>query len=256
MFLRSREEALDTVAEILALPERRAQIIRTTVAIMQCLDADARDFLADCQVLLIEGGLEALKNKRREVYEQLEDEDLVVVFDPEEHQQFEAIASACDALRLSDIVREVFPALTTRYQPWEVARAMLARETSVQELLVTALQVRNGSVGRETYDAAFQKIEALILGHRPAWKPQAEEMRRDCVAVVRTLALTDPSQAATEAELLFSILATSDDRAQPFCDLMGRDPTGAVEYLGRIHELTVALRAMDQETSPASKSLA
>ncbi len=256
MFIRSREEALDAVAEILALPERRAQIIRTTVAIMQCLDADPREFLADCQLMLIEGGLDALRRKRREAYEQLEDNDLVVVIDPEENRRFEEIASAFDALRLSEIVREVFPPLTTRYQAWEVARAMIAGESSVQEQILAALKVRNGTAGQEAYDAALQDLERLIVSHVPSWKPRVEEMRRSCLAVVRETGLTDIAQASTEAEMLFSVIAASNERALPLVGLMDRDPVGAVSYVGQIHELTVALRAMDQEAGTSIKSVA
>lgn len=245
MFIRNREDALNAVAEILELPERRSQIIRCTVAIMQCLDADPRDFMADCQVMLISGGLDSLKQKRREAFEQLDDNDLVVVIDPEENRDFEAIASAMDALRLSDIVREVFPPLTTRYKPWEVARALLGSEAHVQSQIMTALKVRNGSAGSEAYDEALAGIEALVVAHLPEWRSQAEEIRRNCHAVV---------QEDLEGELLFSIVATSDDRAVPFLDLARRSPGEAIAFLGRIHELSVALRAMEKEAGVSSSS--
>lgn len=247
MFIRNREDALNAVAEILELPERRSQIIRCTVGIMQCLDADPRDFLADCQVMLISGGLESLRQKRRDAFEQLDDNDLVVVIDPEENREFEAIASAMDALRLSDIVREVFPALTTRYQPWEVARSLLGAEGHVQNQILAALKVRNGSSGDGAYEEALTGIEALVVAHLPEWRSKAGEIRRDCHAVVRD---------EVEAELLFSIVAASDDRAVPFLDLAQKNPGDAIAFLGRIHELSVALRAMEKDAGVSSKIVA
>lgn len=255
MFIRNREDALDALAEIVELPERRSQIIRCTVAIMQCLDSDPRDFMADCQVMVIEGGLEALRQKRRDMFEQLEDNDLVVVIDPEENAEFESIASAFDALRLSDVVREVFPVLTTRYQPWEVARALIGSEASVQGQIVAALKSRNNDPA--AYEEAARGIEALVLSHLPEWRGRTEAMRRSCLAVVKENGLTDRDQAATEAEMLFSILATSDRRALPFLEKMDREPAAAIEILGRIHELTVALRAMEKEVQETpAKSVA
>ncbi|GEM_PF-1641936 len=245
MYIRTREDALDAVAEILELPERRSQIIRSTVSIMQCLDADPRDFLADCQVMVITGGLDALRQKRRELFDQLEDNDLVVVIDPEENAEFEAIASAFDALRLSDVVREVFPALTTRYQPWEVARALIGSEASVQGQIIAALKSRSGDPA--AYEEALRGIEALVVSHLPEWRSRAEEMRRACLAVVKEDGLTDRAEAATEAEMLFSVIAASDTRALPLVERLDRDPAGAVAVVGRFHELTVALRAMEKE---------
>ncbi|MBI2901405.1 MAG: hypothetical protein HYY17_14565 [Planctomycetes bacterium] len=249
MYIRNREDALSALAEILELPERRTQIIRCTVGIMQCLDADPRDFLADCQVMLISGGLETLREKRREMFEQLQDNDLVVVIDPEENREFEAIASAFDALRLSDVVREVFPALTTRYQPWEVARALIGSEASVQGQIVAGLRARKGSPA--DFEEALRGIEALVISHLPEWRSRTEEIRRSCVAVVRQGGLTDREEAAAEGEVLFNVVATSDTRAIPFLERAEHDPSAAVEFLGRIHELSVALRAMEKEAGAA-----
>src|SRR6185436_2748383 len=120
MYIRSREDALDHLAEILDLPERRDQIIQSTIRIMLCLEVEPRIFLADCQALLIEGGLETLRARRREAVEALEDLPIVVL-DPVEDQLFEEIASALAALRFTQVVRQVFPAI--RGKRWQIARA-------------------------------------------------------------------------------------------------------------------------------------
>ena len=88
MYLRSREDALDAVAEILNLPERCDQLVQATVKIMLCLEVEPRLFLADCQALLVEGGLEALRRKRHDLLESLENCPLVVL-DPVEDRLFD-----------------------------------------------------------------------------------------------------------------------------------------------------------------------
>ena len=64
MFIHTYREAHDAVVEILDLPGRRAQIVACTVKIMQCLEAETRDFMAQCQSLLLEGGLGELQRRR------------------------------------------------------------------------------------------------------------------------------------------------------------------------------------------------
>lgn len=242
VYIRTKEEALDAVASVLGLPERRDQIIRCTVAIMQCLQAEPREFLADCQAMLIEDGLEGLKRKRREVLDHLQEHDVVAVLDPDENRQLETIASALDAVRFSDIVHEVFPNVADRYQPWEIARAMLASEAPLQEGVLTALRVRNGSAGPDDHAAAADKVDTLIRTALPSWRSRAGEIRRSCAAVV-----TD----AEESERVFWAIVTSDDRAVPFLQAVDRDPSSAVEIVRHLRELTNALRALDGARKPS-----
>src|SRR5579862_2770136 len=110
MYIRNQGDALHALAQILAMPERREQIVQVTVKIMLCLDAEPRTLLCDCQSLLIEDGLDALRLKRREALEHQESIP-VVILDPEGDRLFEAAATALDALRLTEVVRNVFPDL-------------------------------------------------------------------------------------------------------------------------------------------------
>src|SRR5260221_13328875 len=89
MYIRNQDEAMQALAEILEIPERREQIIQSTVRIMLCLDVEPRLFLADCQALLIEGGLEALRSRRRDAAESLQDLPIGVM-DPEGDRLFYA----------------------------------------------------------------------------------------------------------------------------------------------------------------------
>src|SRR3954447_10382820 len=110
MYIRHQGDALQALAQILDLPERRQQIVQCTIKIMLCLDAEPRALLSDCQALLIEDGLDALRRKRRDV---LENHDSVPIPlpDPEGDRLVEAAATGRDALRLAEVVRQVFPDL-------------------------------------------------------------------------------------------------------------------------------------------------
>src|SRR5688500_88806 len=119
MYIRTKEDALENLAEILQIPERRDQIIQSTVRIMLCLEVEPRILLADCQALLIEGGLETLRSRRRDAVEAAEDLP-VVVLDEVEDRLFEEVASALDALRFTEVVRQVFPGI--RADRWQIGR--------------------------------------------------------------------------------------------------------------------------------------
>src|SRR5438552_19066309 len=122
MYIRTTDEALENLAEILDLPERRDQIIPSTIRIMLCLEVEPRLLLADCQALLIEGGLESLRARRRDVVETAQDLP-VARLDLLRSQLFQEIASALDAIRFTETIRQVFPAL--RADRWQIARALL-----------------------------------------------------------------------------------------------------------------------------------
>lgn len=233
MFLRNRDEAMEALAAIVALPERREQIIGCTVAIMQCLDPEARTFMADCQAMLIEGGLEALRQKRREALAELQDAEMVVVEDPEEDRQLEALATAADALRFAGVVHAVFPGLAGRFEKWEIARALTAQEEVLRAQVVGALKSRG--------DAANQaRVEAVVEMHLPAWRAKAEKMLRAVRDTLKSYELEgDP-------EAIFTAIAVSDDRAIPFLESIDRNPAAAVEAVRRLQEWTATVRSLDR----------
>jgi len=68
-FIRGMQEARDALAEILAQPERRFQIITIMQKIVICMSRDTRKFLSDAMAGLIEGGLGYMRQKRREAIE-------------------------------------------------------------------------------------------------------------------------------------------------------------------------------------------
>lgn len=65
-FIRGLQEARDALAEVLALPERRFQIILIMQKIVICMSRDTRRFLSDAMAGLVEGGLEYMRQRRRE----------------------------------------------------------------------------------------------------------------------------------------------------------------------------------------------
>lgn len=244
MYIRTKDEAMDTVAEILELPERRTQIVQATVKIMLCLSAEPRAFLADCQALLIEGGLEHLRKKRRE---QMETTDTVpiIVLDPEEDRLFESVGSALDALRLSEVARQIFPTLASAHERWEVARALLVDEAAFQENVTAAIKSRSNP---GEFAKAHAAIEGMIVALKPAWAGRAVAIRAACLDVLTGAGQTPQEKLLQEAETLFELFATSDERALKLLNAVAADPQEAVFQIGRLHEILGAVRAVQEET--------
>ena len=179
MYIRSREDALENLAEILDLPDRRDQIIQSTIRIMLCLEVEPRLFLADCQALLIEGGLETLRARRREAVEAAEDLPIVVE-DPEEDRLFEEVASTLDALRFTDAIRQVFPGI--RAERWQIARAMLLYESGIREQVSAAVKCRGDAA---CIAAAREAVERLVAALRPAWSDRIGAIRTACLEALK-----------------------------------------------------------------------
>ncbi len=240
MYIRTREDAFAAVAGILDLPDRAAQIVRSSVAIMLCLDAEPRELLGDCQALLIDDGLEALGRKRREALDSLEPLPLVVA-DPESDRLFEAAARALDALSLTKAVRQVLPEV--RAERWLLARALLRDEARLRESLGAAIR---GRADRDARTLARRAVEQAVAAARPAWIDRAGSLRAACLDVLKGAGLDSLHE---EAELLFEIFALSDERA---CELLESTPAQRAQRVGRLHETLEAVRSLRAE--PAAKA--
>lgn len=238
MYIRHQGDALDALAQILDLPERRQQIVQCTIKIMLCLDAEPRTFLADCQALLIEGGLEMLRRKRRDLLES-ESTIPIVVLDPEGDRLFEAAASALDALRLTDVVRQVFPDL--RHERWIVARALLTHEAEIQNQLSAAIKARGQ---KDALRCARGSVDSILASQHPDWADRAGTLRAACVDVLKGASLTDPDRLHEEADLLFELFAISDERAGDLLRAIDRSPEDAVRLVGRLYEALDAVRSL------------
>ena len=174
-YLRTLDEAIDAVAAILELPSQRERLIQSTIRIMTCLHPEPREFMADSQALLIEGGLDALAQKRREMMAALE-EETIVVLNPEEDGLYDAVGTSLDALRLSDLAFRVFPALRYGCEAWQVARVLRKDELRFDELIAQGIRRRGG----EGYRQAQQNLERLIQAEKPSWSDRVPEIREAC----------------------------------------------------------------------------
>ena len=226
MYIRTREEALAVLAEVLDLSDRKAQIVHVTVAIMQCLDAEPRRLLVDGQALLLDGGLDALRRSRQQILTSLHRAPLDVEGD--------RLATRLDAMELTEVIRQVFPEI--RAERWVVARALLRAEAAVRDGVVAALRAR----GRQDERAkARRHVESALASARPAWIDRAGALRSACLSVIKRAA-ADVDGLHQDADLLFALVATSDE----LTDALFSDPESADVRLGRLLESFAAVRAL------------
>jgi hypothetical protein len=248
MYIRHQSDALNALAQILDLPERRQQIVQCTIKIMLCLDAEPRTLLSDCQALLIEDGLEALRRKRRDVLEHHESIPIIIL-DPEGDRLFEAAATSLDALRLAEVVRQVFPDL--RHERWVVARALLAHEAEIRAQLAAAIKARGQC---DVIRCARSSVESILAGSHPMWSDRAGSLRAACVDVLKGARLTDPDALHQDADLLFELFAVSDDRAAALLVALDQDPEDAVRQVARLYEALDAIRSLEAAAPARSQS--
>ena len=248
MYIRHQGDALDALAQILDLPERRDQIVQCTIKILLCLDAEPRTFLADCQSLLIEGGLDALRRKRQESL-QAHDAVPILILDPEGDRLFEAVGSALDALRLTEVVRQIFPDL--RHERWVVARALLTQEAELQAQLSAAIKARGQ---KDVLRCARGSVNSILASMHPAWADRAGTLRAACVDVLKGARLTDPDALHEEADLLFELFAISDERATELLDAIDRAPDEAVRQVARLYEALDAVRSVQVAAAEQSRT--
>jgi hypothetical protein len=244
-YLKTVDEAIDAIAEILELPEQRDRIIQCTIRIMMCLNPEPREFLADSQALLIEGGLEALAKKRRDMIESLEEETAVAVLNDEEDDLFESVGSAVDALRLSDVAFRVFPQLRRGLDPWRLARALRRDERRFDELLSQGIRRRGG----EGYHQAQQALERLVSSERPPWVEEAARIREACRALFDGTGVSDTP--VSDSELLFSLFAVNDDRAAELLAALDAGGESARDLTRRTFECLTALRELQERDKAA-----
>jgi hypothetical protein len=242
-YLRTLDEAIDAVAEILEMPSQRDRLIQSTVRIMMCVNPEPREFLADSQALLIEGGLEALAAKRRDLLEQLESQTAVVILNPEEDGIFDAVGSSLDALRLSDVAFRVFPDLRKGYEHWRLARALRQSELRFEELLAQGIRRRGG----EGYRKAQEALERLVLADDPPWLSQRGLLHDACRDYVQGRGVSDTP--VTDTEILFSIFAVDDARAAELLSALKDGPEAARELARKTFDCVATLRSIQEKAA-------
>jgi hypothetical protein len=242
-YLRTLDEAIDVVAEILEMPSQRDRLIQSTIRIMMCVNPEPREFLADSQALLIEGGLEALAKKRRELLEALEANTAVVILNPEEDGLYDAVGSSLDALRLSDVAFRVFPELRGGYEPWRLARTLQKNESRFEELLSQGIRRRGG----DGYRKAQEALERLILANEPEWAPHRTLIHEVCRTFIQSSRVSDTP--VSETGLLFSVFAVDDARAAELLAALEEGPEAAQNLAKRTFECVASLRSIQEKAA-------
>jgi len=236
IYIRSKAEALDAVAAVLALPERRQQIVQLTVRVAMCLDPEARRFLADCQAGLIEGGLEYMRQRRHDLIAARQEEgpEAIVIVDSSEDQLLEQVGVALDALRLTEIVRQVFPAAREQHAPWEIARAFLADEAELRKVMIEAVRA-HGAGNSEVYERARSEVQRRIAAAAPAWIEDLPLLTKAC-------------EVASPGEPhLLPAVAVDDMRAKLVIDLLTTSKAEALGYLRDVATRIDTLRRLEAE---------
>jgi len=238
IYVRNKAEALDAVASVLALPERRQQIVQLTVRIAMCLDSEARAFLADCQAGLIEGGLESMRKRRHELLAAHQEEapEAIVIVDNTEDQLLEQVGVALDTLRLSEIVRQVFPAIREKHAAWEVARTFLAAEEDVRKVMVEAVRA-HGAGDSKVYEHCRAEMERRIISVTPPW-----------MAVLPTIEAACTEVAPGDLHLTGAI-AVDDMRARLVVDLLANNHDEAIDYLKTVKSRIDTLHQLENESN-------
>lgn len=234
MYIRTKPEAIEALAAVLALPERSQQIIHLTVQIMTCLEPEPRRFLVDSMATLLENGLEFMRRKRQEALEDLREEALVVV-DPTQDDLLEQAGAALDALRMAHVALEVFPELRRRYPAWRVARAVLQHESAVREAMIQGVRLQTGSRSTDLAPA-LDDLVRLIEATAPEWLDSTPALDALCA---------EPA-LESDSETLFSVLAMSDDRVQLALDLLASDRSDALEYLAELRRRVEVLQEIHE----------
>lgn len=207
---------------MLALPERRLQIVQITVRVAMCLDAEARAFMADSQAALIDGGLESMAKRRREMIAEAQESgaEAYVIVDSQEDQLLEQVGQALDALRVAEIVRQLYADLREKHEAWEVARAILAREAEVRQLMIDGVKAQ-GEGNAAVYGKCREETLQHVLAARPAWFADAAKLGEVCRRAV-------PRESA---EKVLASVAVDDVRAKLVLELQDGE---AAEYLGEV----------------------
>ncbi|HVE40825.1 MAG TPA: hypothetical protein VNM14_13105 [Planctomycetota bacterium] len=243
MYIRSNDEALQYLAEILDIPDRREQIMQSTICTLLCLEVEPRLFLADCQAFLIEGGLESLRARRRGVIESREVP--IALLDRLEDARFEEVASALDALHFTEVVRRVFPEL--RADRWQIARALLLYESGVRTQVTTAVKARgNPDLVRTCREA----VEGMIVALRPGWGDRLGAIRTACLETLKKTSGTELDRLHEEAERLFELFAVSDSRAPELLAAIDADMARASEQIVACRDLAAAAQVLLTEPPP------
>lgn len=215
MYIRTREDALEAMGAILELPERRSQIVQSTVRVALCMTPEARSFMLDVQAGILTGGLDGLGARRQEALKKLSDTQVrkrAPGIDLKTDPLLEPIGQALDLLKMVDILVSTFPAVGLKHPKWELGRFIHDNASYVREAVEAGLRRR----GKPEHAPLEAKVLARIEDAKPWWPEWAGPLKEACAHYVRLLSKEpgDVHPSSNDPEVLFHVVAMSDERAQ------------------------------------------
>lgn len=221
MYIRTRDDAMDALGAILELPERRAQIVQSTVKVALCMSSEARSFMLDVQAGILSGGLDGLRERRRAAMEKLTDTTIIRKapgINVKTDSLLEPIGQALDLLKMVDILVSTFPGVALRHPKWELARFIHENASYVREAVEAGMRRR----GKPEHAPLEAKVLARIEARKPWWPEWAQPLKEACAHYVRLLSKEpgDVHPTANDPEVLFLIVTMSDERAQEVLHLL------------------------------------
>jgi hypothetical protein len=239
-YIKTKEEALDALAQTLALTERRQQIIDVNVKIILCLHPEPRVFLADCLAGLIGGGLDQMTREKLDAIEQ----DVVVIVNAEDDKLFETAARALDALHIAGVACDVFPTLAPEVERWQIARAIILNEAGVRECILAGVKARGTAsdpADPAAAETALKLLRVWIDQAKPAWQERATLLR-------------DALRDQPSSELMFNVIATDDVHAGPFLEYIEKDVERAARFAANFADILQTLRRLESESGRPTDS--
>src|SRR5262245_10998461 len=179
MFIRTKDEAMGALTEILDLPERREQIVQSTVKVAVCMTVETRRFMLDVQAGILSGGLDGLRAQRVKALAQLRETQVrrrAPGVDVKTDTLLHSIGGALDLLKMVGILYETLPGVKERRPNWEVARFIHQNASYVRDIIEAGIRRR----GKPEHAALEKKLLERIEEKKPWWPEWADSIRQAC----------------------------------------------------------------------------
>jgi hypothetical protein len=247
MYLRTVDEAMDALAEILELPERRRQIVESTVRIALCVTPEARRLMYDVQAAVLSGGLDALRRSRQEAVAKLTETTVrrkAPGVDLRKDPLLESVGQALDLLRMVDLLVRTFPALVPKHPRWELARFVHANASYVRDAVEAGMRKR----GKPEHAPLEAKVLARVEEQKPWWPEWADSIRQACVHYGRLLAKeAEAHPGAGDPDTLFHVVTMEEERAREVLRRMAGTSDELLAYFRELRtRIDLVLTAQDR----------
>ena len=241
---------MGALAEILELPERRAQIVQSTVKVALCLTSEARNFMLDVQAGILTGGLDELRRRRQEALARLSETRIrrrAPGIDVRKDPLLDEIGAALDLLKMVEILSEVFPAVGEKHPKWEIARFIHENQSYAREAMEAGIRRR----GKPEHESLQAKILQRMAERKPWWPEWAESIRQACAHYVKGVSKADDVHpAANDPEILFYVLAMSEERARGVLNRMAGTSSELQDYLLHFRtRIDLVMTAQQEQTT-------